>query len=74
MDYHWDHLRYPRLPSYHAQTMTHMPLADDSILVHLLVVLAADDSDLLITSTSASSICGFPSTGTLSICLVSCST
>jgi hypothetical protein len=42
MDYHWDHLHCLYSSSYHAQTMTHMYPSDDSLLVHLLVVLRVD--------------------------------
>jgi hypothetical protein len=45
MDYHWDHLRHLTHLPYHTQTLTHTPLSDDSILVHLLVVLVACDLD-----------------------------
>jgi hypothetical protein len=44
-DYHWDRHLYFVIHSYHAQTMTHTPPSDDSLLVHLLVVPAACDSD-----------------------------
>jgi hypothetical protein len=44
-DYHWDRHLYFVIHSYHAQTMTHTPPSDDSLLVHLLVVLVACDSD-----------------------------
>jgi hypothetical protein len=44
-DYHWDRHLYFVIHSYHAQTMTHTPLSDDSILVLRLVVLGACDSD-----------------------------
>jgi hypothetical protein len=56
-DYHWDRPFYFVIRSYHAQTMTHTPPiadlqtmthtppSDDSLLVHLLVVPAACDSD-----------------------------
>jgi hypothetical protein len=37
-DYHWDRHSYFVIHSYHAQTMTHTPPSDDSLLVHLLVV------------------------------------
>jgi hypothetical protein len=40
MDYHWDHLCHLTYFPHHAQTMTHTPLSNDSILVHLLVVSA----------------------------------
>jgi hypothetical protein len=44
-DYHWDrHLHFVIHP-HHAQTMTHTPPSDDSLLVHLLVVLVACDLD-----------------------------
>jgi hypothetical protein len=39
-DYHWDRHLYFVIHPYHAQTMTHTPPSDDSILVHLLVVSA----------------------------------
>jgi hypothetical protein len=45
MDYHWDRHSYFVIYSYHAQTMTHTPPSDDSLLIHLLVVLVACDSD-----------------------------
>jgi hypothetical protein len=56
-DYHWDRHLYFVIYSHHAQTMTHTPPSadsrttthtppsDDSLLVHLLVVPAACDSD-----------------------------
>jgi hypothetical protein len=44
-DYHWDRHLYFVIHSHHAQTMTHTLLSDDSILILLLVVLAACDSD-----------------------------
>jgi hypothetical protein len=44
-DYHWDRHLYFVIHPHHAQTMTHTPPSDDSILVHLLVVLVACDSD-----------------------------
>jgi hypothetical protein len=44
-DYHWDRHPYFVIHSHHAQTMTHTPPSDDSLLVHLLVVPAACDSD-----------------------------
>jgi PII-like signaling protein len=44
-DYHWDRHLYFVIHSYHAQTMTHTPPSDDSILVLRLVVLGACDSD-----------------------------
>jgi hypothetical protein len=44
-DYHWDRHLYFVIRSYHAQTMTHTYPSDDSLLVHLLVVPAACDSD-----------------------------
>jgi hypothetical protein len=44
-DYHWDRHLYFVIISHHAQTMTHTPPSDDSLLVHLLVVLVACDSD-----------------------------
>jgi hypothetical protein len=44
-DYHWDRHPYFVIHSHHAQTMTHTPPSDDSILVLLLVVLVARDSD-----------------------------
>jgi hypothetical protein len=44
-DYHWDRHSYFVIYSYHAQTMTHTPPSDDSLLIHLLVVLVACDSD-----------------------------
>jgi hypothetical protein len=37
-DYHWDRHSYFVIHSHHAQTMTHTPPSDDSLLVHLLVV------------------------------------
>jgi hypothetical protein len=44
-DYHWDRHLYFVIRSYHAQTMTHTPPSDDSVLILRLVVLAACDSD-----------------------------
>jgi hypothetical protein len=44
-DYHWDRHLYFVIPSYHAQTMTHTPPSDDSVLILRLVVLVACDSD-----------------------------
>jgi hypothetical protein len=44
-DYHWDRHLYFVIHSHHAQTMTHTPPSDDSILVLRLVVLGARDSD-----------------------------
>jgi hypothetical protein len=44
-DYHWDRHLYFVIDSHHAQTMTHTPPSDDSLLVRLLVVLVACDSD-----------------------------
>jgi hypothetical protein len=44
-DYHWDRHPYFVIHSHHAQTMTHTPPSDDSLLVHLLVVPVACDSD-----------------------------
>jgi hypothetical protein len=44
MDYHWDHHLYFVIHPHHAQTMTHATYRD-SLLVHLLVVLVACDSD-----------------------------
>jgi hypothetical protein len=44
-DYHWDRHSYFVIHPHHAQTMTHTPPSDDSLLVHLLVVPAACDSD-----------------------------
>jgi hypothetical protein len=44
-DYHWDRHLYFVIYSHHAQTMTHTPPSDDSLLVRLLVVLVACDSD-----------------------------
>jgi hypothetical protein len=44
-DYHWDRHLYFVIRSYHAQTMTHTPPSDDSILILRLVVLVACDSD-----------------------------
>jgi hypothetical protein len=40
-DYHWDRHLYFVIHPHHAQTMTHTPPSDDSILVRLLVVLVA---------------------------------
>jgi hypothetical protein len=37
-DYHWDRHSYFVIHSHHAQTMTHTPPSDDSLLIHLLVV------------------------------------
>jgi hypothetical protein len=42
-DYHWDRHSYFVIHSYHAQTMTHTPPSDDSILILRLVVLVACD-------------------------------
>jgi hypothetical protein len=44
-DYHWDRHLYFVIHSHHAQTMTHTPPSDDSILILRLVVLVACDSD-----------------------------
>jgi hypothetical protein len=44
-DYHWDRHSYFVIHSHHAQTMTHTPPSDDSLLVLILVVLVACDSD-----------------------------
>jgi hypothetical protein len=44
-DYHWDRHLYFVIHPHHAQTMTHTPPSDDSILVLLLLVLAACDSN-----------------------------
>jgi hypothetical protein len=44
-DYHWDRHSYFVIHSHHAQTMTHTPPSDDSILILRLVVLVACDSD-----------------------------
>jgi hypothetical protein len=44
-DYHWDRHPYFVIHSHHAQTMTHTPPSDDSLLVYLLVVPVACDSD-----------------------------
>jgi hypothetical protein len=44
-DYHWDRHLYFVIRSYHAQTMTHTPPSDDSVLILRLVVLVAYDSD-----------------------------
>jgi hypothetical protein len=44
-DYHWDRHLYFVIHSPHAQTMTHTPPSDDSILILRLVVLVACDSD-----------------------------
>jgi hypothetical protein len=44
-DYHWDRHFYFVIHSHHAQTMTHTPPSADSILVLILVVLVACDSD-----------------------------
>jgi hypothetical protein len=44
-DYHWDRHLYFVIYSPHAQTMTHTPPSDDSLLVQLLVVSVACDSD-----------------------------
>jgi hypothetical protein len=44
-DYHWDRYLYFVIHPHHAQTMTHTPPSDDSVLILLLVVLAACDSD-----------------------------
>jgi hypothetical protein len=38
-DYHWDRHLYFVIRSYHAQTMTHTPPSDDSVLILRLVVL-----------------------------------
>jgi hypothetical protein len=37
-DYHWDRHSYFVIHSHHAQTMTHTPPSDDSLLIRLLVV------------------------------------
>jgi hypothetical protein len=44
-DYHWDRHLYFVIYSPHAQTMTHTHPSADSILILLLVVLVACDSD-----------------------------
>jgi hypothetical protein len=44
-DYHWDRPLYFVIHSHHAQTRTHTPPSDDSILILRLVVLVACDSD-----------------------------
>jgi hypothetical protein len=44
-DYHWDRHLYFVIHPHHAQTMTHTPPSDDSLLILRLVVLVACDSD-----------------------------